>query len=254
MKLQDAGVLVTGGASGLGAATAQRLADLGAQVVVADLQDDRGREVAAAIGGRYLRTDVTDADAVASAVAAAAEAGRGLRLAVACAGVLRAKRLVDRSGEAAPLATLAAEIQVNLLGTINTLRLAAAAMAANEPEDDGQRGLCVLTSSVAAFEGQVGQVGYAASKAGVAGLTLPAARDLAGLGIRVVAIAPGIFDTPMFEAISPAARDALVQQTLFPKRLGQPAEFALLVEQVAANVMLNGTVIRLDGGVRMSAR
>jgi NAD(P)-dependent dehydrogenase (short-subunit alcohol dehydrogenase family) len=250
-----AGVLITGGASGLGAATARHLAATGANIVLADLQDQAGQDVAAEVGGRYVRTDVTDPDSLASAVAAAAAAERGLRLAVACAGILRGKRLVGRSGQPAPLESFWAEIQVNLVGTINTLRLAAAAMASNAPGDSGERGVCVLTSSVAAFEGQMGQVGYAASKAGVAGLVLPAARDLADLGIRVVAIAPGIFDTPMFnEAVTESAREGLLRHTLFPRRIGAPAEFAMLVEQIAANAMLNGEVIRLDGGVRMPAR
>lgn len=250
----DAGVLVTGGASGLGAATARRLAALGARVVVADVQDERGAALAAEIGGQYLRTDVTDSASLEAAVTAGAQAPRGLRIAVACAGILRGKRLLDRSGAAAPLDSFLAEIQINLLGTISTLRLAAAAMAANQPTDGGERGVCVLTSSVAAYEGQIGQVGYAASKAGVAGLVLPAARDLAGVGIRVVAIAPGIFDTPMFAGVTDNVRQGLLAQTLFPQRLGSPEEFAQLVEQIAANPMLNGTVLRLDGGVRMPAR
>jgi NAD(P)-dependent dehydrogenase (short-subunit alcohol dehydrogenase family) len=253
--LNGAGVLITGGASGLGAATARRLAAGGARVVVADLQDAAGQAIASEVGGRYLRTDVTDSESLAAAVAAAGEAERGLRVAVACAGILRGKRLVNRSGQAAPLDSFLAEIQVNLLGTINTLRLAASAMAGNQPTADGERGVCVLTASVAAFEGQVGQVGYAASKAGVAGLVLPAARDLAELGIRVVAIAPGVFDTPMFNtSVAEAAREGLLQHTLFPKRVGAPEEYAQLVEQIAANPMLNGTVLRLDGGVRMPAK
>lgn len=255
LDLSGAGVLITGGASGLGAATARRLAACGAAVVLADLQDEAAQAIAADIGGRYVRTDVTDPDSLAAAVAAASSPARGLRVAVACAGILRGKRLVNRTGQPAPLDSFLAEIQVNLLGTINTLRLAAGAMASNQPTADGERGVCVLTSSVAAFEGQVGQVGYAASKAGVAGLVLPAARDLADLGIRVLAIAPGVFDTPMFNtSVAEAARDGLLQHTLFPKRVGAPDEYAQLVEQIAANPMLNGTVLRLDGGVRMPAR
>jgi len=250
----SAGVLISGGASGLGAATARRFAAAGASVVLADLQDELGQRLADEIGAAYIRADVGDSAALTAAADAAAQAPRGLRLMVACAGILRGKRLVNRAGEAAPLESFLAEIQVNLLGTINALRIAAAAMARNTPEEDGQRGACVLTSSVAAFDGQTGQVGYAASKAGIAGLVLPAARDLAALGIRVAAIAPGIFDTPMFDGVSENARAGLLAQTLFPARLGSPTEFALLVEQIATNAMINGTVLRLDGGVRMPAR
>lgn len=254
IDFSGAGVLISGGASGLGAATARRLAAAGASVVLADLQDELGQRLAAEIGAAYIRADVGKSEALEDAASAAAKAPRGLRLMVACAGILRGKRLVNRSGEAAPLESFLAEIQVNLLGTINALRIAAAAMARNTPEADGERGVCVLTSSVAAFDGQTGQVGYAASKAGIAGLVLPAARDLAALGIRVAAIAPGIFDTPMFDAVSETAREGLLAQTLFPARLGSPSEFALLVEQIATNPMINGTVLRLDGGVRMPAR
>lgn len=254
IDFSGAGVLISGGASGLGAATARRLAAAGASVVLADLQDELGQRLAAEIGAAYIRADVGKSEALEDAASAAAKAPRGLRLMVACAGILRGKRLVNRSGEAAPLESFLAEIQVNLLGTINALRIAAAAMARNTPEADGERGVCVLTSSVAAFDGQTGQVGYAASKAGIAGLVLPAARDMAALGIRVAAIAPGIFDTPMFDGVSETAREGLLAQTLFPARLGSPSEFALLVEQIATNPMINGTVLRLDGGVRMPAR
>jgi NAD(P)-dependent dehydrogenase (short-subunit alcohol dehydrogenase family) len=254
MDLRDAGVLVTGGASGLGAATARLAANSGARVVIADLQDESGAGLATEIGARYVRADVTDEHSLWSAVNAAAEAPRGLRLAVSCAGVIRSKRLLSRHGSPAPMSGIAAEVQVNLVGSINTLRLAAAAMFGNAAEEDGERGVVVLTSSLAAFDGQVGQVGYAAAKAGVAGLVLPAARDLAGLGIRVVAIAPGMFDTPMLSGDVPdAARLALLAQAQCPQRAGRPIEFARLVEHIASNPMLNAEVIRLDGGVRMPA-
>jgi NAD(P)-dependent dehydrogenase (short-subunit alcohol dehydrogenase family) len=219
--LQGYGVVVTGAASGLGAATAQRLAAAGAYIVVADLQEGRGTEMAAALGGRFVRTN----------------------------------RLVRGSGEASALEAFQSVIDINLIGTINVLRLAAQSMAANEPTADGERGVCIMTSSIAAFEGQVGQVAYAASKAGVAGMALAAARDLADRGIRVNAIAPGVFGTPMFlDDVPEAAQENLLGNTLFPARAGKPEEFAHLVEHIITNPMLNGEVIRLDGGIRMPAR
>jgi NAD(P)-dependent dehydrogenase (short-subunit alcohol dehydrogenase family) len=253
VDLRQVGALVFGGSSGLGAATARRLADSGAEVVVADIAEDSGAAVAAEVGGCFVRADVTDAGQVQQAVDAAVQAERGLRILVCCAGIGPPAKLVGRNG-AAPLDVFRRVIEVNLLGTINVLRLAAAAMVANDPDDDGARGVCVNTASIAAYDGQVGQVPYAASKGGIVGLTLPAARDLAPHGVRVVTIAPGLFDTPLLATLPDEARTALGRTVPFPARLGAPEEFALLVEHIAANAMLNGEVIRLDGALRMAPR
>jgi NAD(P)-dependent dehydrogenase (short-subunit alcohol dehydrogenase family) len=240
---------VFGGASGLGEATARRLAGGGARVLVADLNEDRARAVAAEIDGTHVAADVADADSVEAAMAAATELGE-LRIAVDCAGIATPTKLV-RKGRPTPLEDFAKVIAVNLLGTINVLRCAAAAMAANEPVADGDRGVCVVTASIAAFEGQVGQVAYAASKAGVSGLTLPVARELAGKAVRVVAIAPGLFDTPLLAGLPAPAREELAGSVPYPARLGDPAEYAALVEHIVVNTMLNGETIRLDGALRM---
>ncbi len=253
MDLRQVGALVFGGASGLGAATARRLGDAGAEVVVADIADDRGEVVAAEADGRFVRADVTDADQVQAAVDAAAQADRGLRISVCCSGIGPPAKVVGKNG-AAPLDVFRQVIEVNLLGTINVLRLAAAAMVANDHDEDGGRGVCINTASIAAYDGQVGQVPYSASKGGVVGLTLPAARDLAQHGIRVVTIAPGLFDTPLLATLPEDARTALGRTVPFPARLGAPEEFAGLVEHIAANAMLNGEVIRLDGALRMAPR
>jgi NAD(P)-dependent dehydrogenase (short-subunit alcohol dehydrogenase family) len=253
MDLRQVGALVFGGASGLGAATARRLGDAGADVVVADIAEERGAVVAAEAAGRFVRADVTDADQVQAAVNAAAEATRGLRISVCCSGIGPPAKVVGRNG-AAPLDVFRRVIEVNLLGTINVLRLAAAAMVANDHDEDGARGVCINTASIAAYDGQVGQVPYSASKGGVVGLTLPAARDLAQHGIRVVTIAPGLFDTPLLTTLPDDARTALGRTVPFPARLGAPEEFAALVEHITANAMLNGEVIRLDGALRMAPR
>ena len=253
MDLRQVGAVVFGGASGLGAATARRLGDAGAEVVVADIAEDRGAVVAAEAGGRFVRADVTDADQVQAAVDAAAQADRGLRISVCCSGIGPPAKVVGRNG-AAPLDVFRQVIEVNLLGTINVLRLAAAAMVANDHDEDGARGVCINTASIAAYDGQVGQVPYSASKGGVVGLTLPAARDLAQHGIRVVTIAPGLFDTPLLATLPDEARTALGRTVPFPARLGAPEEFAALVEHITANAMLNGEVIRLDGALRMAPR
>jgi NAD(P)-dependent dehydrogenase (short-subunit alcohol dehydrogenase family) len=253
VDLRQVGALVFVGASGLGAATARRLADVGAEVVVADVAEDRGAAVAVEVGGRFVRADVTDAGQVQEAVDAAVQAEGGLRISVCCAGIGPPAKLVGRNG-AAPLDAFRRVIEVNLLGTINALRLAAAAMVANDPDDDGARGVCVNTASIAAYDGQVGQVPYSASKGGVVGLTLPAARDLAPHGVRVVTIAPGLFHTPLLATLPDEARTALGRTVPFPARLGAPEEFAGLVEHIAANAMLNGEVIRLDGALRMAPR
>jgi NAD(P)-dependent dehydrogenase (short-subunit alcohol dehydrogenase family) len=254
MKIQGAGAIVFGGASGLGEATARRLAAEGAEVVIADLAADRAAAVAGEIGAHAATCDVTDPDSVEAAVALAAGlAPRGLRISVVCAGIGTPARLVGRDGPT-PLETFAKVITVNLIGTINALRLAAGAIVTGEPEDGGERGVCVNTASIAAYDGQIGQVAYAASKGGVIGLTLPVARELAGKGVRVVTIAPGLFETPMMAGLPDAAREALGTVTPFPPRLGQPREYADLVEHIVTNQMLNGEVIRLDGALRMAPR
>jgi NAD(P)-dependent dehydrogenase (short-subunit alcohol dehydrogenase family) len=249
MQIEGQVAAVFGGASGLGEATARRLAAGGAKVLVADLNEERARAVAAEIGGTHVAADVADADSVEDAIAAATEMG-DLRIAVDCAGIATPTKLI-RKGKATPLEDFAKVLAVNLLGTINVLRCAAAAMAHTEPVADGDRGVCVTTASIAAYEGQIGQVAYAASKAGVAGLTLPVARELAASAIRVVAIAPGLFDTPLLAGLPAAARETLAGSIPYPQRLGDPAQYAALVEHVVVNTMLNGETIRLDGALRM---
>ncbi len=249
MRVEGSVAAVFGGASGLGEATARRLAAGGARVLVADLDAGRAAAVAAEIDGAHVACDVAEAGSVEAAVAAAGELGP-LRIAVDCAGIATPTKLV-RKGRATPLEAFAKVIAVNLLGTINVLRCAAAAMAEHEPVADGDRGVCVTTASIAAYEGQVGQVAYAASKAGVAGLTLPVARERAASAIRVVAIAPGLFDTPLLAGLPAPAREALADSIPYPPRLGDPADYAALVEHILANTMLNGETIRLDGALRM---
>ncbi len=254
MRIAGAAAIVFGGASGLGEATARRLAAEGASVTVADLNLAGAERVATEIGGAAHAADVTDPDAVGAALdAAAGSASDGLRISVCCAGVGSPGRLVGRDGPT-PLQHFATVINVNLLGTINVLRLAAARMAANAPDAEGERGICVNTASIAAFDGQIGQVAYAASKGGVVGLTLPAARELAQRGVRVMTIAPGIFDTPMLAGFSDEVRASLAASIPFPARLARPAEYADLVEHIVTNPMLNGEVIRLDGAIRMPPR
>jgi NAD(P)-dependent dehydrogenase (short-subunit alcohol dehydrogenase family) len=252
MRIDGKVALVTGGASGLGEATARRLAAEGARVVVADLDPDRASRVAEEIGGVPVATDVTDEGSVEHAVAEAAKLGE-FRIAVNTAGIATPTKLVSRDG-ATPLRSFAKVIEVNLLGTINVLRCAAAAMAEAEPLADGERGVCVNTASIAAYEGQVGQVAYAASKAGVVGLTLPVARELAGRGVRVVTIAPGLFETPMMAGLPQTAQESLAGTVPFPARLGAPDEYADLVEHIVTNPVLNGETIRLDGALRMAPR
>lgn len=250
MQLRDAVAIVTGGASGLGAATARRLAAAGGKVVVVDRDEAKGAAVAGEIGGLFARADVSDADQLQLAVGQAAALGP-LRVAVACAGVGWAARTVDKFGAPHDLTAFQKVVAVNLVGTFNLLRLAASAIARSPADDAGERGVVVQTASVAAFEGQIGQLAYAASKGGVAAMTLPAARDLAPSGIRVVTIAPGLFDTPLLGMLPAEARAALTANIVHPKRLGDPAEYAALVQHIAENPYLNGEVIRLDGGLRM---
>jgi len=251
VRIEGAGILIAGGASGLGAATARRLHAGGARVVIADVDAERGEELAVELGGdaRFVRTDVREPGEVEAAVAAAAGDG-GLRVAVSCAGVGPAQRVADRRGPHA-VETFERVIAINLIGTFNVLRLAANAMLANEPEPGGGRGVCITTASIAAFDGQVGQVAYAASKAGVVGLTLPAARDLADGRVRVMTIAPGLFDTPLLATVSHDLRAALAAGVPHPSRLGSPDEYAALVVHCVENPMLNGECIRLDGALRM---
>jgi NAD(P)-dependent dehydrogenase (short-subunit alcohol dehydrogenase family) len=238
--------LVAGGGSGLGAATTNMLAAAGARVVVADLEGETPE------GGRFVETDVTNEERVRAAVEAAVELG-ALRGAVNCAGIASAEKVLGREGPH-PLDSFAKVVQVNLIGTFNVIRLAAEAMAGNEPLESGERGVIVNTASVAAYDGQIGQVAYAASKGGVVSLTLPVARELARNGIRVMTIAPGIFDTPMMAGLPVEARESLGDQVPFPSRLGKPEEYANLVKHIVENEMLNGEVIRLDGAIRMAPK
>jgi NAD(P)-dependent dehydrogenase (short-subunit alcohol dehydrogenase family) len=249
MKLQGTVALVTGGASGLGAATARRLAQGGAQVMIVDRDDAKGTELAKELKGSFAKADVTDAAQIEAAIAQASAQGP-LRVAVSCAGVGWASRTLDKTGKPHDLDLFKTVIGVNLVGTFNVLRLAASAMSKSDPVD-GERGVIINTASVAAFDGQIGQIAYAASKAGVVGMTLPAARDLAPAGIRVVTIAPGIFDTPMLGALPEDKRAALAADVVFPKRLGNPAEYGAMVAAIVENGYLNAETIRLDGALRM---
>jgi NAD(P)-dependent dehydrogenase (short-subunit alcohol dehydrogenase family) len=250
MELDGIAALVTGGGSGLGAATAAALAAAGARVVVMDLRGDAAEAVAARIGGVAAAGDVADEAAV-NAALDVAEALGPLRLAVNCAGIAPAARVVGRQGPH-PLAMFDQVVRVNLIGTFNVLRLAAARMAVLPPLAEGECGLVVNTASIAAYEGQIGQCAYAASKSGVVGLTLPAARELARFGIRVMTLAPGLIETPMMAGLAPEAREALGRLPLFPNRLGRPDEYAAMVLAIAANPLLNGETIRLDGALRLT--
>jgi 3-hydroxyacyl-CoA dehydrogenase/3-hydroxy-2-methylbutyryl-CoA dehydrogenase len=252
MQIRGTGALVAGGASGLGEATARRLHAGGARVVIADVNEERGQSVADELGElvTFVRVDVSDAGAVGAAVELAAAQPGGLRISICCAGVEWGERVARSRGPHA-LEPFEKVITVNLIGSFNVLRLAAAAMLANAPADSGERGVCINTASVAAYEGQIGQVAYSASKGGIVGMTLPAARDLASAGIRVCAIAPGIFDTAMLAGLPEPTREALGAAVPFPSRLGRPSEFAELAAHIVENEMLNGEVIRLDGALRM---
>ena len=255
MKLDGAPFIVTGAASGLGAATAMSLAGAGARVLLADLDAERGEAIAATLGGdgAFCRTDVTSEADAARAVQTAQQRFGGLRGLVNCAGVVVSRRVLGRDG-VHDLESFMRVLAVNVGGTFNMTRLAAAAMADGEPDEGGERGVVVCTASVAAFDGQIGQAAYAASKGGVAAMTLPLARELAGHGIRVVSIAPGIFDTPMLAGMRTDVRESLGAAVPFPPRLGRPDEYAALVLHIAANAMLNGETIRLDGALRMAPR
>jgi NAD(P)-dependent dehydrogenase (short-subunit alcohol dehydrogenase family) len=253
MDISGSGALVVGGASGLGEATSRRLAEQGAALVIADVNEERGKAVAEELGARFVAVDVREEDQVAAAVDAAAEADGGLRIAVTCAGTGWAQKVANSKGPH-PLQPFEIIIAINLIGTFNVLRLAAAKMIPNAPNADGERGVLINTASVAAFDGQIGQVAYSASKGGVVGMTLPVARDLAQYGIRVNTIAPGLFDTQLLAALPEEARESLGRTIPFPPRLGRPSEYAQLAAQIIENPMLNGETIRLDGAIRMAPR
>ena len=255
MDLKNKGVLVTGGASGLGAACVHLLSQAGAKVVIADLNGELGGALVKELGNAviFVKTDVVDEESVEGAIDAAVTTFGNLSVAINCAGIGVAEKVLGKNGPSR-LATFSTVIQVNLIGTFNVIRLAAAAMAENSPDAEGERGVIVNTASVAAFDGQIGQAAYSASKGGIVGMTLPIARELARYGIRVMTIAPGLFDTPLLAGLPEPARISLGQQVPFPPRLGRPAEYAALAKHIIENPMLNGEVIRLDGGIRMSAR
>ncbi len=255
MEIEGTSALIAGGASGLGAAAARALHERGASVVIADLNAERGNALAAELGdrARFVEANVIEPDPVEAAVAAAAGADGGLRISVCCAGIGWAQRTASKQGPH-DLEIFHNVIKVNLVGTFNVLRLACAAMSGNDPDGGGERGVCVNTASIAAFDGQIGQVAYSASKGGVVGLTLPAARDMASRGVRVMTIAPGLFDTPLLGALPEEQREALGAGIPFPSRLGLPEEYAQLAVHIVENEMLNGETIRLDGALRMPPR
>jgi len=255
VRIEGASALVAGGASGLGEATARTLVEAGAVVTIADLNVDKGEALAAELGQStdFVEADVTDEVSMTAAVERAAAHNDGLCISVCCAGIGWAERIAHKGGPH-NFEFFSNVVRVNLIGTFNVLRLAAAAMSENEPGAEGERGVCINTASIAAYDGQIGQVAYSASKGGIVGMTLPAARDMASRGVRVVTIAPGLFDTPLLAALPEDARAALGAGIPFPSRLGRPEEYARLVTQIVANPMLNGETIRLDGALRMPPR
>lgn len=255
MQLENKVILVTGGASGLGAACVRLLTQAGAKAVIVDLNPETGQALAEELGAAsvFVKTNVSDENAVQAAIKAGQERFGGLHVAINCAGIGVAEKVLGKTGPSS-LASFSKVIQVNLIGTYNVIRLAAAAMAQNEPDAEGERGVIINTASVAAFDGQIGQAAYSASKGGIVGMTLPIARELARYGIRVMTIAPGIFDTPLLAGLPEAARVSLGQQVPFPPRLGRPTEYAALARHIIENTMLNGEVIRLDGAIRMAPR
>lgn len=255
MQLAQHAFLITGGGSGLGAACCRRFVEAGAQVIAADIDEATGKHVANELGpnARFCRTDVTDERSVSDAVDAALREFGSLSGAINCAGVAYGGRVLGKHGPH-DLAGFRKTVEVNLVGTFNVVRLAAAAISLAQPDEEGERGVIVNTASCAAFDGQIGQAAYAASKAGVAGMTLPIARELARFGIRVATIAPGIFDTPMMAGLPQESQDSLAGQVPFPPRLGRPEEFAALAQHIVENRMLNGAVIRLDGALRMGPK
>ncbi len=255
MQIANHTFLVAGGASGLGEATVRNFAAAGGNVIIADLNEVRGEALAAELGAKacFQKTDVASPESAQAAVDIAKSRFGSLHGLVNCAGILAGSRIVGREGPH-DLALFTKVIQVNLIGTFNMLRLAAAAMTANEPDEEGERGVIINTASVSVFEGQIGQAAYSASKGGVASMTLPAARELAKFGIRVVAIAPGVFETAMMQSAPPAVKQSLEEQCPFPPRLGRPAEFAAFARHIVENIMFNGAILRLDGAIRMGAK
>ncbi len=253
MEIAGRSALVVGGASGLGEATSRRLAGLGAAVTITDINAEKGEALAAELGAQWMQADVREEAQVQAAVDLAAGAEGGLRICVVCAGTGWAQKIAGSKGPH-PLMPFEVIVGINLIGTFNAWRLAAAAMIPNEPDERAERGVLVGTASVAAFDGQIGQVAYSASKGAIVGMTLPVARDLAQYGIRVNTIAPGLFDTPLLAALPEEARESLGKSVPFPPRLGQPAEYAQLAQQLIENQMLNGETIRLDGAIRMAPR
>ena len=255
MDIANKGVFISGGASGLGAACARLLVQSGAKVVIADMNSETGKALASELGdaARFVQANVTDEESVQNAVQTAVNEFGGLHIAINCAGIGAAERVLGKDGPGS-LASFTRVIQVNLIGMFNTIRLTAAAMANNEPTADGERGVIINTASIAAFDGQIGQAAYSASKGGIVGMTLPIARELARHGIRVMTIAPGIFDTPLLGKLPESARISLGQQVPFPPRLGRPDEYAALAKHIIENEMLNGEVIRLDGAIRMAPK
>ncbi|MGM0562989.1 MAG: 3-hydroxyacyl-CoA dehydrogenase [Pseudomonadota bacterium] len=257
MFVANSTAIITGGASGLGHATAQAIAAQGGNVVLIDLNEEQGQAAAEALGeaALFVKADVTDEASVQAAIDRAVERFGSIDVCVNCAGIGSANKTVDREGEPHPLGAFEKVIQINLIGTFNVARIAAAAMAKNEPlDEDGQRGVIINTASVAAFDGQLGQVAYSASKGGIVGMTLPIARDLAKLGIRCNTIAPGIFSTPLMNGMPDKVKEPLVEMTQFPKRLGHPEEYAAMVCHLIENSFMNGETIRLDGAIRMQPR
>jgi NAD(P)-dependent dehydrogenase (short-subunit alcohol dehydrogenase family) len=251
MDLNGISAIITGGASGIGEASARQLAARGAKVVIADLQDDKGKALADEIGGSFAHADITDTDEVQAAVELA-NADGNLRIVANCAGIGWAQRTVDRNGGPADLGAFEKVVLINVVGTFNVIRLAASAMSQNEPVgDDGERGVMANIASVAAFDGQIGQASYSAAKGGIVGMTLPVARDLSAAGIRVCTVAPGTIDTPMFAFASEDTKEGLGSAVPFPKRMGQPEEVASLMLEIFRNSYLNGEVIRIDGAIRM---
>lgn len=255
MKEHEVVAVITGGASGLGEATVRKLVGQGGKAIIFDLNDERGQALVEELGQNvlYARVDVTKEEDVAAGLEQAVAAFGKVNVAVNCAGIADASKVISKRGIHA-LALFEKVIKVNLVGTFNVIRLVADKMQHNEPNEDGQRGVIINTASVAAFDGQIGQAAYSASKGGVAAMTLPIARELAEIGVRVMTIAPGLIETPMFASLPEPARTALAQMTPFPKRLGKPSEYALLVESIIHNGLLNGEVIRLDGAIRMQPR
>jgi NAD(P)-dependent dehydrogenase (short-subunit alcohol dehydrogenase family) len=255
LQVGESTFFITGGGSGLGAATARLLVENGAHVALADVDEEAGEQMASQIGSgaEFVRTDVTDEESVQDSLDSVVEIFGSLNGAVNCAGIGPAAKVVGKKG-VHDLGLFTKTVEINLVGTFNVIRFAAVRLAENEPGEDGERGVIINTASVAAYDGQIGQAAYAASKGGVVALTLPVARELASSGIRVVTIAPGIFETPMLAALPEDAKDSLGKQVPFPPRLGRPEEYAALAKHIVENQMLNGEVIRLDGGIRMAPR